>query len=131
MNLPIQTAIARYGAVKVTTANPGQVLLMLYDGLLRFLRDAQNSMAAKDRKKSGERISRAHAILAQLLSSLDPSHAPKLCEHLQSVYVFCMQHLLRANLQQDPDKIGEVIKILSPLRDAWMTAVTEVASGPR
>jgi flagellar protein FliS len=131
MNLPIQAAIARYGAVKVTTANPGQILLMLYDGLLRFLREAQTAMAAKDRKKAGERISRSHAIIAQLLSSLDATHAPKLCEHLQSVYVFCMRHLLRANLEQSPEKIGEVITILSPMRDAWMTAVTEVASGPR
>ncbi len=128
MNLPSQAAMARYGAVKVTTSSPGQILVMLYDGLLRFLREAQTAMTAKERARAGERISRAHAILAQLLGTLDPSHNPKLCTHLQGLYVFCMQHLLRANIAQNPDMIGELIRILSPLRDAWATAVVEVAA---
>jgi flagellar protein FliS len=131
MNLPTQAALARYGAVKVTTANPGQILLMLYDGLLRFLREAQTAMEAGNRKKAGERISRAHAILAQLLAGLDATQAPKLCEHLQGVYMFCMSHVVRANLEQAPAKLAEVVNILSPLRDAWVTAVAEVASAPR
>ncbi len=128
MNLPTQAALARYGAIKVTTANPGQILLMLYDGLLRFLREARMGIQAKDRKRACERISRSHAILVQLLGSLDATHAPALCQHLQAVYMFCMQHLLRANIEQSEEKIGEVINVLSPLRDAWMTAVTEVSS---
>jgi flagellar secretion chaperone FliS len=131
MNLPTQAALARYGAVKVTTASPGQILLMLYDGLLRFLREAQGAMTANDRKRAGERVSRAHAILAELLGSLDPTHAPELCQRLQGVYSFCMQHVVRANLEQNPAKLGEVLAILSPLRDAWVRAVGEVAAAPR
>jgi flagellar protein FliS len=131
MSLPTQAALARYGAVKVTTASPGQILLMLYDGLLRFLREAQAAMAAKDRRRAGERVSRAHAILAELLSTLDPSQAPELCQRLQGVYSFCMHHLIRANLEQSPEKLGVVLAILSPLRDAWVSAVGEVAAAPR
>ncbi|MBV9946027.1 MAG: flagellar export chaperone FliS [Myxococcales bacterium] len=129
MNLPSQAALARYGAVKVTTANPGQVLVMLYDGLLRFLREAQAAMTAKDRVKAGERISRSHAILAYLLGTLDPSHNPDLCKNLQSVYVFCMQRLLSANLEQDVSKLADVVRVLTPLREAWTIAVAEVAQG--
>jgi flagellar protein FliS len=131
MNLPTHTALARYGAVKVTTANPGQILLMLYEGLMRFLREAQTALAAKDHKKSGERISRAHAVLEYLLATLDPAHAPQLCERLQPLYIFCMQYLVRANLEQDSNKVGEVIEILSPLRDAWITAVAQVGDSAR
>ncbi len=131
MNLPTQVALARYGAVKVTTANPGQILVMLYDGLLRFLREAQGAFVAKERAKAGERISKSLAILDQLLVSLDPKHAPDLCAKLQSLYVFCIQHLVRANLEQNPEMVGEVVRVLSPLRDAWSTAVLEVASAPR
>jgi flagellar protein FliS len=130
MNLPSHAALARYGAVKVTTSSPGQVLVMLYDGLLRFLRDAQTAMIAKDRVKTGERISRSHAILAQLLGTLDSSHNPQLCVQLQALYVFCMQHLLRANIAQNPDMIGEIVVILSPLRDAWATAVGSLQKTP-
>ncbi|HEY4014489.1 MAG TPA: flagellar export chaperone FliS [Polyangiaceae bacterium] len=131
MNLPSQVALARYGAIKVTTANPGQVLVMLYDGLIRFLREASTAMAAGDRKRAGERISRSHAILGELLGGLDPTQSQTLCERLTAVYGFCMRHVVKANIEQDPAKLDEVIKILAPLRDAWMTAVAEVAAAPR
>src|ERR1700690_3073880 len=98
MNLPTQAALARYGAAKVTTQSPGQILVMLYDGLLRFLREAQGAFVAKERAKAGERVSRSLAILDQLLIGLDPKHAPELCERLQALYVFCIQRLVRANL---------------------------------
>src|ERR1700677_2600575 len=117
MNVPTQVALARYGAVKVTTASPAQVLVMLYDGLLRLLREAQGAMAEKRRGKAGERISRSHAILQQLVGGLDPEQSPLLCERLQAIYLFCMQRLLQANLEQDAEKIGEIIRLLTPLRD--------------
>ena len=126
MNLPSQAALARYGAVKVTTSSPGQLLVMLYDGLIRFLREAQTAMEAKDRRKSGEKLSRANAILAELLGTLDPSHHPQLCATLQPLYMFCMNHLLKANIQQKPEMIAEVIVILQPLRDAWAKAVASL-----
>jgi flagellar protein FliS len=128
MNLPTQAALARYGAVKVTTSTPGQLLVMLYDGLLRFLREARAAMVAKDRARAGERINRAQAIIRHLLGTLDFPQSPQLCERLQSLYLFCNAHLLRANIEQDAEKIGEVAAIVVPLRDAWVQAVATVAA---
>ncbi len=128
MNLPTHAALARYGAVKVTTASPGNILVMLYEGLIRFLRDAHAAMVAGERSRCGERISRAQAIINHLLGSLDPQHAPELCQQLQALYLFCIGHLLKANLEQSPDKINDVIRVLLPLRDAWVTAVAQVSS---
>jgi flagellar protein FliS len=127
MNLPTHAALSRYGAVKVTTSSPAQLLVMLYDGLIRFLREAQTAMAARQKGKAGERLSKANAILQHLLSSLDVEKAPVLCARLQAVYLFCMDHVLKANLAQDPTKIDEIIKVVAPLRDAWATAAAEVA----
>jgi flagellar protein FliS len=131
MNLPTQAALARYGTVKVTTANPGQILVMLYDGLLRFLREAQAAFVAKERARAGERIGRSLAILEQLLGGLNPVHAPELCQRLQALYIFCIDRLVRSNIEQSADMVGEVIRVLSPLRDAWSTAVADLASNPR
>jgi flagellar protein FliS len=131
MNLPTQAAIARYGAVKVTTANPGQILVMLYDGLLRFMREGQAAIVAKERARAGERIGRSLAILEQLLTGLNPAHAPELCERLQALYGFSIQRLVRANVEQNAEMVGEIIRVLTPLRDAWSTAVAELASAPR
>jgi len=127
MNFGANTALARYGAVKVTTASPGNLLVMLYEGLVRFLREAQTAMVAKEHARCGERLSRCQAILNHLLTGLDRTHNAALCDNLQSLYVFCIGHLLKANLEQDPDKIGEVVEVLLPLRDAWATAVAQVS----
>lgn len=117
--------LSRYGAVQVTTSTPGQILVMLYDGLFRFLGEARVALVAKERARAGERIGRAHAILEYLASTLDPSHAPELCDNLQALYLFCMGRLIEANVQQDPARVEDVLKVLAPLRDAWREVVTK------
>src|SRR4029077_17959504 len=114
--------LARYGVVKVTTCSPGQLLVMLFDGLLRFLGEAEVAMQAKDPAKAGARIGRSLAILEQLLFGLNRETLPTLCDKLAPLYQFCMSHLTVATLRQDPTKIADVIRILAPLRDAWRVA---------
>ena len=117
--------LSRYGAVQVTTSSPGQILVMLYDGLFRFLGEARAALVARDLARVGERISRSHAILDLLASTLDPAHAPELCDNLQALYLFCMARLVEANIQKDPARIDEVLRVLAPLRDAWREVVTK------
>lgn len=112
-------AIARYRAIQVTTSTPQQILLMLYDGLFRFMGEARAAMAAGDRARAGERISKAHAILDELFATLDTSKAPDLCETLGGVYLFAMSHLVDANVKQDPALVDETIRVLTPLHEAW------------
>lgn len=123
--------LSKYGAVQVTTCTPGQLLVMLYDGLFRFLGEAQVALRAKDRARAGERIGRAHSIIELLASTLDPTHAPDLCRNLEGVYLFCMNRVVAANVQQDPARLDEVIRVLTPLREAWREAVSQTAKAPR
>lgn len=119
--------LARYGAVAVTTCSPGQLLVMLYDGLFRFLGEAKAAMIKHDRARAGERIGRAHAILEQLLMALDPTHAPELCANLGRLYPYCMERIIEANIRQDIGMINEVMQVMEPIREAWKIAVTQVA----
>jgi flagellar protein FliS len=121
--MAIPTAIAKYKSVQVTTSSPGELLLMLFDGLFRFLGEARDAMVAKDATRTGERISRAHAILEELASSLDSRHAPELCDNLRGIYTFCMGHLVQANVRRDQALIEQVIKILTPVRDGFREVV--------
>ena len=126
MNLPVNAALARYGAVKVTTANPGNLLVMLYEGLIRFLREAQTAMAANDRARAGERLSRSQAIIRP--PAREPrfaARAPALPEPAGPLRVL-HRSSAQGQPQQDPEKIGEVVRLLTPLRDAWSTAVAQV-----
>jgi flagellar protein FliS len=124
---PNASALSKYKAVQVTTCSPGQLLLMLYDGLFRFIREAQDAIDAKNPAVAGERISRSHAILEHLLTGLDPTAAPELCAQLEPLYVYCMRTLIEANIRRDPQKLADVIRVLTPLREAWGTVVAQSA----
>ena len=121
-------ALNRYKNVQVKTASPGELLVMLYDGLFRFLGEAKTAMEAGERTRAAERISRSHQILQHLLAGLNREHAPELCENLEGLYLFSMRHIVNANIHQKPENIGEVIAVLTPLREAW-SAVVRGSSG--
>ena len=118
-------ALKRYKSVQVTTSSPGEILILLYDGMFRFLGEAIAAMKAGERGRAGEKLDRAHAILGELVVGLDPKVAPELCTNLESVYMFCMGQLVEANLTQDPAVLADVVRVLTPLREAWTTIVRE------
>jgi flagellar protein FliS len=123
-------AAQRYQAVQVKTASPGEILVMLYDGVFRFLGEARAAIERDDRPKAGERIDRSHAIITELAAGLNRSVAPELCDQLGGIYSFCMGRLVEANLTRDPAKIDEVLRVLAPLRDGFREAVRiEAAKG--
>jgi flagellar secretion chaperone FliS len=113
----------RYQSVQITTSSPGELLVSLFDGLFRFLHAARAALAAGKRGPAGEAISRAHAILTELRVSLDPAHAPELCQNLSALYDFSLGKLTQANLRRDAAQIDQVIRVLGPVREAFTTVV--------
>lgn len=126
----VANLVSRYRTVQVSTSSPGEILVMLYDGLLRFLGEARSSIEAGDRARAGEKVGRAHAILDELAATLDAKADPQLCERLLSLYLFSMRRVVDANVQQDPAGIDEVVRVLSPLADAWRSAVRGAPTAP-
>ena len=119
----------RYKAVQIESATPGQILIALYDGCIRFCRAAQIQISAGDVAGKGRMISKAVAIIGELRSTLDHSEAPDLCESLERLYVFFQEQLSMANIKMDASLIDPVIKLMTDLRDAWSQAVREVEQG--
>ncbi len=121
MNSPniLRNAAAAYQTAQVTTASPAKVVVMLYDKVFSSCRDAQAAMAAGDRATAGAKISRVHAILELLATSIDPSHDRALAENLWGLYAYAMEKVTEANRQQTPEPLDEVKRVLTPLRDAW------------
>jgi flagellar protein FliS len=72
-HLNVSAAAARYRGVQVVTCNPLQLLVMLYDGAIRFIGEAEAAITAGDRARVGDRIGKAHAILEELVATLDRS----------------------------------------------------------
>ncbi|MEE9384449.1 MAG: flagellar export chaperone FliS [Nannocystaceae bacterium] len=114
----------RYQAVQIESASPGQILIALYDGCLRFCRAAQSHIEDGDVAEKGRMISKAVAIIGELRSTLDHDAAPELCESLERLYVFFQEQLSMANIKMDPSLIDPVVNLMSDLRGAWTEAVT-------
>src|ERR1700742_3131214 len=110
---------AQYKQASILTAPPGRLVVMLYDGCLRFLFQAAYAMREGDRANSDDRMRRAEAIIDELTVTLDHERGGEVASRLQGIYAFCRRHLIEASLEQDAAKIDEVSELLGELREAW------------
>jgi flagellar protein FliS len=117
-----------YKESAVLTASPEQLIVMLYDGASRFLRQAQAALHEQSWALAGEKIGRGEAIVDELLATLNMD-VGELSERLQAIYVFCKRCLIEARLQRDPDKVGHVIRLLGELREAWVALAGGATNG--
>jgi flagellar protein FliS len=123
----LDNAVARYKRVITTTSSPGELLLALYAGLFRFLRGARQCLERGQRSAASELLSPAHKIVGELDLALDAKVAPELCANLSGVYGFCMDRILQASVRGSIEAVDEVIRVLTPLHEAWLVAVPEAA----
>jgi flagellar protein FliS len=113
------TPTLAYKQQSILTATPGQLVVMLYDGCLRFLHQAAHAMRESDRPAATTRLRRAEAIITELLVTLDADKGGEIAERLQGIYTFSRQQLRKAELEQDADVVDQVAGYMSELRDAW------------
>jgi flagellar protein FliS len=116
-------AYSRYRQATVETASPGKLVVMLYDGALRFLREAVEHLEASRPKEGHFAIVRAENIVCELMSSLDFEQGGQIAKNLYAIYEFVYMHLVEGNIHKDTKRINEVIGLLSELREAWAQAV--------
>ena len=112
-------AAQAYFQTQVTTTTQGDLLIMLFDGALKFLKQAKESMAVRDYAKKGILISKALDVLAELQGSLNAQKGGELAENLRKLYLLCSTKLLMANMRMDQNLVDEVIRILTGIRDAF------------
>ena len=115
--------IAAYETVQTITADPPRLVLRLYDGAERFLGQALRALAAGDLGRYCEAVARAHAIIAELSSSLDRERGGELAEHLSRLYGFMLRHLTAGLIERSPTHIEEVLGPLRELRQGFEGAV--------
>jgi flagellar protein FliS len=113
-----------YREASVLTATPAQLVVMLYDGVGRFLRQAEVAFGEGAWQHAHDRLGRAEAIINELLATLDMDQG-LISERLQAIYVFCKRQLVDARIDKQPDNIRTVIRLFADLREAW----AQIASG--
>ena len=109
---------AAYKQQSIMTAPPERLVVMLYDGAIRFFFQAAAALREDARSTAFERLDRGEAIIDHLLATLDMS-AGEIAERLEGIYVFCKRLLMEARIERDADKVDHVRGYLSELREAW------------
>lgn len=119
--ITVSAAASKYRGVQLQTSSPAQLVVMLYDGILRFVVEAHAALETNDRARTGERIGRALAIIDELTATLDHKFAPELAENLTALYGFCKRRLYDANMKGDTQALADVKTAIAPLREAFAT----------
>lgn len=110
---------AKYKAVQFDTASQPQLILMTYDGAIRFAKEAKKRILAKDVSGKGLCIDRAFAAVAELRNSLNLGEGRDVAQSLNNLYYYLTKQLSKANLENATEPLDVVIEILTGLRDAW------------
>ncbi len=117
--LSVTLAASKYRGVQLQTSSPAQLVVMLFDGILRFVTEAQAALETGDRGRMGDRVGRAIAIVDELVATLDHQYAPELADNLTAVYGFAKRRLYEANVKSDAKCLADVKTAITPIRDAY------------
>lgn len=110
-----------YQQSMVGTVSPEQLVLMLYNGSLRFLKQAQKGMKQHNIEQTHINLIKAQNIISELMMNLDMSQG-QIAANLHALYDYMHRRLLDANIKKDMAPLEEVAGMLTELRDTWKTA---------
>jgi len=115
-----------YLKTKVMTASPEELRLMLYDGALKFCRQARDAIGKGEIENTHNNLIRAQKIVMELSTSLRHDMAPELCERLSALYNFIYRRLVDANVNRDNDAVDEAMQLIEYERETWQMLITKV-----
>lgn len=117
----------KYLNTQVQTASKEQLLILLFDGAIRFCENARRNIDEKDYELSYVELVRSQRIVMELLSAMD-RHAmdPEVYKNLCGLYTFVYRELVEANMARESDHIDSALKILRHLRETWELAIVQM-----
>ncbi|WP_277468328.1 MULTISPECIES: flagellar export chaperone FliS [unclassified Paenibacillus] len=110
----------KYRQSSVKTSTPGQLLIMLFDGAIRFTKAGAEGIAAADIQKTNQNFVKAQAIMSELMATLDPGYS--ISNSLFSLYEYIRHLMIQANVKKDQSLAEEALTYLNELRVTWMEA---------
>jgi flagellar protein FliS len=110
----------QYQQAQVETASPTRLVIMLYDGAIRFCMQAIEAMHAKDLEMQNNSLVKAQRIIGELMSALDRKAGGEVAENLFRVYVHLLELLVNANLHDQVQPVETVVHMLTELRESWI-----------
>ncbi len=113
-----------YRKTQVSTASQGELLIMLFDGAIKFAGQAKELIEQRNYEAANEKLIRTQDIVHELISSLNLDTG-EIAQSLYQLYRYMYDRLVEANLQKKTDPLQEVLHMLAELRDTWRQVVDQ------
>lgn len=120
-----------YRKTQIETASPEALILMLYDGAIRFIGQAEIAFEDKNIEQTSNLLLRIQAIFAELMTALDKEKGGEIAVNLERLYVFFLEKLGEANVKKDPAPMLEIKPLIQNLRNTWEQAMQKHQSSPQ
>ena len=121
-----KNAYQKYKTTSVQSASREKILLMLYEGAIRFTKQAIKAAEEKNIAERGYNIGRAFDIVMELNNTLDHKVGGELALHLEQLYMFLMEQFTKANISGSPEPLQASLKVLENLYDGWVQAIEKL-----
>jgi flagellar protein FliS len=118
----------KYKTAQYSTASPEQLLLMLYEGAIKYARQAQKDMEERNVEAANNKLKKTEDIISELMVSLNMDEGGEIAQNLYNLYDYMNRRLIQANIRKDPGLVDEVINLLTSLKESWEEAIGRVRS---
>jgi flagellar protein FliS len=122
--------IDTYRRTAVEGSTPMELVVMLYDGALRFTADARDAIVRRDIPARSQAVSRALAIISELQSTLDFNRGGQIATSLDELYSYVSGRLMDASFKQSVEPLDQAARVLSTLREGWVGAAAGSRRSP-
>ncbi|MHB8079875.1 MAG: flagellar export chaperone FliS [Candidatus Krumholzibacteriia bacterium] len=117
--MPDATGIRCYQETAVQTIGPEKLIVLLYEGLVRYLNQARAALVARDMAGKARQINNAQAVVLELRNALDHEAGGTLAGNLAALYNYIFAENMNALIDNDPRHIDNNLRVIRPLLDAW------------
>jgi flagellar protein FliS len=118
-NILQRGAMLQYQRQQIETAAPTRLIVMLYDGAIRFCTLGQEAMRRRDLEAQNTNLIKAQRILGELLSSLNHEAGGEIASNLSRIYTYLLAEMVKANLYDRVDVIDHILSVLREMRATW------------
>ena len=108
-----------YSHNEIATSSQGRLIIMMYEGAVKFVNLAIEGVDNKDLSKKGIYINKAHDIINELSLALDMKKGGEIAQKLESLYQFILHQLTLANIKSDRKALESILNVLVTLLEAW------------
>jgi flagellar protein FliS len=129
MSKQAMRGLASYQSIRVDSAPPEQILVMIFQAILLRLEAAIDGIEAEDRKAVHIKLHEARTLFGELLSGLDDEAFPELCSRLRRLYGWCIREVIAAEREQSPEMLRGVMAVAESLLQGWEEAARQISEG--